>query len=117
MSRSWSLAKSKSTIASDKVWKAKSQAAYQGYSHLSGMEMMSAFSMWNHSMFRRAAVANVEQRMAFVLGQPLLQVEVVELLAPQHSSQSLTVHPALVFVQRTGGDALVKFVRLLESLS
>jgi len=30
----------------------QAQAAYQGYSHLSGMEMMSSFSMWNHSEFR-----------------------------------------------------------------
>ena len=36
------------------MWKARSQAAYQGYSHLSGIEMMSSFSMWNHSEFREA---------------------------------------------------------------
>ena len=52
MSRSCSLAKSKSTSDSDSVWNARSQAAYHGYSHLSGMEMMSALSMWNHSVFR-----------------------------------------------------------------
>src|ERR1700757_2959101 len=46
------MAKSGSTIASGSEWKARSQAAYQGYSHLSGMEMMSRFSMWNHSEFR-----------------------------------------------------------------
>ena len=46
------MAKSGSTIESGSVWKARSQAAYQGYSHLSGMEMMSSFSMWNHSEFR-----------------------------------------------------------------
>ena len=39
-------------MESGRVWKAKSQAAYQGYSHLSGMEMMSSFSMWYHSEFR-----------------------------------------------------------------
>src|SRR3990172_12594787 len=47
-----SLAKSGSTIESGSVWNARSQAAYQGYSHLSGMEMTSSFSMWNHSEFR-----------------------------------------------------------------
>ena len=52
MSRSCSFAKSKSTSDSDSVWNARSQAAYQGYSHLSGMEITSAFSMWNHSVFR-----------------------------------------------------------------
>src|SRR5512136_2942353 len=47
-----SLAKSGSTIEIGSVWKARSQAAYQGYSHLSGMEMTSSFSIWNHSEFR-----------------------------------------------------------------
>src|SRR4030095_767991 len=46
------LANSGSTIESGKVWKARSHAAYHGYSHLSGMEMMSSLSMWNHSEFR-----------------------------------------------------------------
>ena len=45
INRSCSLAKSKSTSESDKVWNARSQAAYHGYSHLSGIEMMSLFSM------------------------------------------------------------------------
>ena len=38
-------AKSGSTIEIGSVWKARSQAAYQGYSHLSGMEMMSSLTM------------------------------------------------------------------------
>ena len=66
------------------------------------MEMTSAFSMWNHSVFRAPCPSDVEQRVAFVLAQPPLQIEVVELLAPQHSGQSLPVHPPLVFVQRLG---------------
>src|SRR5260370_5259286 len=52
MSSICALAKSGSTIDSGSVWKGRSQAAYQGYSHLSGMEMMSWFSMWYHSEFR-----------------------------------------------------------------
>ena len=36
------------------MWKAKSHAAYHGYSHLSGIEIMSLFSMWNHSVLRIA---------------------------------------------------------------
>ena len=52
MSSIWSFAKSGSTIASGSVWKARSQAAYQGYSHLSGIEMMCSFSMWYQSRFR-----------------------------------------------------------------
>ena len=34
------------------VWKARSQAANQGYSHLSGMEMMSNPSKLRHLEFR-----------------------------------------------------------------
>ena len=34
------------------VWNARSHAAYQGYSHLSGIEMMCWLIMWNHSRFR-----------------------------------------------------------------
>ena len=45
-----------------------------------------------------------EQRMTLVLAQPFLQVEVVILLAPQHSRQRLAVHPALIFAQRLRRD-------------
>ena len=51
------MAKSKSTSDSAIVWNARSHAAYQGYSHLSGMEMTSPFNMWNHSVFRTPLVA------------------------------------------------------------
>ena len=34
------------------VWNARSHAAYQGYSHLSGIEMIWSLTMWNHSLFR-----------------------------------------------------------------
>ena len=50
--------------------------------------------------------------MALVLEQPFLQVEVVILLAPQHSRQRLAVHPALVFAQRLRRDPPVEFVRV-----
>ncbi len=58
MSSSWSLAKSKSTSDRESVWNARSHAAYQGYSHLSGIEMTSAFSMWDHSTFRTPVVSD-----------------------------------------------------------
>ena len=45
ISRSCSLANSGSTCASVTQWKARSQAAYQGYSHLSGIEMTSRLKM------------------------------------------------------------------------
>ena len=52
----------------------------------------------------------LEQRMTLVLAQPVLEIEVVVLLAPQHSGQRLAVHPALIFGQRLGRDPLVEFV-------
>ena len=97
------MAKSKSTSASETVWKARSHAAYHGYSHLSGIEMMSALSMWNHSVFRTPGRPDSEQRMALVLAEPPLEIEVVVLLAPQHAGQRLAVHAALVVAQRRCG--------------
>ena len=40
---------------SARTWKARSQAAYQGYSHLSGIETTSALTMWAHWALRTAA--------------------------------------------------------------
>src|SRR5262252_5518605 len=49
---SWYLANAGSTWASATVWKARSQAANQGYSHLSGIDMMSNASKFRHREFR-----------------------------------------------------------------
>src|SRR6059036_349372 len=49
---SWCLANSASTSASEMQWNAKSHAAYHGYSHLSGMEIMSALLRCCHSWLR-----------------------------------------------------------------
>ena len=51
-----------------------------------------------------------EQRVALVLAQPALQVEVVELLAPHHSGERLPVYPALVVAERLWRDPLVELV-------
>ena len=48
--------------------------------------------------------------MTLVLAQPALQIEVVVLLAPQHSRQRLAMHPALIFGQRLGRNPRVEFV-------
>ncbi len=52
--------------------------------------------------------------MALVLDQPLLQVEVVILLAPEHPRQRLAVHPALVFAESFRRDPPVEFVRVSD---
>ncbi len=61
MSSIWLRVKAGSTMLSATQWNARSHAAYQGYSHLSGIEMMSPFSMWNHCMFRRSRVGAAQR--------------------------------------------------------
>ena len=85
------------------MWNARSQAAYQGYSHLSGMEMTSPFNMWNHSVFRTPRFAPPVERMGLVLLQPPVEVEVVVLLGPEHPGERLAVHAALVLGRASGG--------------
>ena len=51
MSPSWCLASSMSTMESATVWNARSHVAYQGYSHVSGIEMTSSLIMWNQFRF------------------------------------------------------------------
>jgi hypothetical protein len=50
------------------------------------------------------------QGMSLMFIQPPVKIEVVILLAPQHSGQRLTMHAAFVFTQRRWSDALIKFV-------
>ncbi len=63
----------------------------------------------------RAAPGGLEQRMALVLLKPPIQIEVVELLAPEHARQRLAVHAPLVLVQRLRGNPGVEFVRVGDS--
>mmetsp|Transcript_141771 Transcript_141771/g.440775 ORF Transcript_141771/g.440775 Transcript_141771/m.440775 type:complete len:221 (-) Transcript_141771:379-1041(-) len=58
ISRSWPLAKLASTSARGMQWKARSQVAYHGNSHLSGIEMMSLLHMWSQSLLRMARRAS-----------------------------------------------------------
>ena len=95
------------------MWKARSQAAYQGYSHLSGMEMMSSFSMWNHSEFREFAISGME-RVGVVLVQPVVAVEEEELLAPEHAGEGLAHHVGRVRGDRWRGDRPVELVGFLQ---
>ncbi len=46
----------------------------------------------------RALPGRFEQRVTVVLLEPSIQIEVVVLLAPEHSRQRLAVHPAFIFV-------------------
>ena len=96
------MAKSGSTIASGSVWKARSQAAYQGYSHLSGIEMMSSLTMWNHSRLREWRLPGLE-RVGVVLLEPVVGVEGVVLLAPEHAGQRLAHDGGRVGGELPGG--------------
>ena len=89
-STSWPLANSGSTSASGRQWKARSQAAYQGYSHLSGMEITSALLRWCQSSLRPVWRASGGGGWA---GSPFSQrdVVVVELLAPDHAGEGLAL--------------------------
>ena len=110
---SCSLAKSGSTSANGTQWKARSQAAYQGYSHLSG---------------HRDDVAVVEVRPLVVpavlarLGgggarrvavEPVVDDVVVELLRPEQPGERLALHGALRRRRASGGsDGGVELVGL-----
>ena len=90
-STSCSLANSASISASGMQWNARSQAAYHGYSHLSGIEMMSALLRCAQSRLRpclRSAGGGG------CVGSPFSHsrhVVVVELLAPDHAGERLAL--------------------------
>src|SRR5881394_1476843 len=79
------LPKSASTSVSASTWKARSQAAYHGYSHLSGIEMTSELCMWCQRSLRGTAGRGVgverrgdDRRVEFVGLAPPLRDEGVE---------------------------------------
>ena len=86
---SCSLPKSSSTSVRASTWNARSQAAYQGYSHLSGIEMMSALYMWCQCSLRGARAPAVGEGVRAALLEPPVDVVVVELLRPQHAGDRL----------------------------
>src|SRR6195256_4306694 len=49
--------------------------------------------------------------------QPAVEVEIVVLLAPQHSRQGLAVHATFILAQRRWGDPLVEFVGIGQASS
>ena len=84
------------------TWKARSQAAYQGYSHLSGIEMMSPLYMWCQWSLRARPARRLE-RVGAALLEPLVDVVVVELLAPEHPGQRLPHDVAAIGAERRRG--------------
>ena len=97
------------------VWNARSHAAYQGYSHLSGIEMMCVID--HVEPFAVAHVPAVPlHRIGIVFHQPLLHIEDEVLFAPEHSSQRLAHHERFVFAPSVSGvmDA-IELIRLPET--
>jgi len=95
------LAKSSSARLSASTWKARSHAAYQGYSHLSGMEMMCACACGASARCRGAPPARVKG-IGACSEQPGVDVVVVELLRPEHAGDGLTHHVRGVCVELCG---------------
>ena len=111
-STSCSLANSASISASGSVWNARSHAAYHGYSHLSGIEMMSALLRWSHSQLRPCLRCRRRRDLRLVALQPLGHVEVEELLAPDHSGERLPLHQAAIGIGKVVLDLARRTRRL-----
>ena len=111
---SCSLANIGSTWARATQWKARSHAAYHGYSHLSGIEMTS----WLLRC-RQPDVATVDRRptggrrLAGVAVEPARHVVVVELLRPQHAAERLAQHGGFVRRRRRRRQRGVELVGLV----
>src|ERR1044071_1101988 len=54
--------------------------------------------------------------MALVILEPLLEVEIIVLFAPQHACQRLAMHKPLVFGQGVGRDSLIKLVGISDAV-
>src|SRR3954447_24805480 len=109
-STSWPLANSGSTRASATQWNARSQAAYQGYSHLSGIETMSALSRCRQWALRPWRWPSGGGGLGRVAVEPGRDVVVEELLAPDHPGEGLPLHGAGVRVGDLGLERRVELV-------
>ena len=94
------------------MWKARSHAANQGYSHLSGIDMMSKALNWRHRELRPVSREAGGSRQSRVAVEPAGHVVVVELLAPQHAGECLTHHHRFVGGGARRGELGVELVGL-----
>src|SRR5206468_10613126 len=60
-------------------------------------------------------MSSARQRVSLMLLQPLVQIEVVILLAPEHPGQRLAVYAAFILGERTRGDPIIELVRIREA--
>ena len=72
-------------------WNARSHAAYQGYSHLSGIEITSLLKRCRHSRLRPRSRSGGRRRARRVAAEPAVDVERVVLLRPQEPGERLAL--------------------------
>ena len=78
------------------AWKARSQAANHGYSHLSGMEMTRIELRWRQWPLRHGEAGGGRRPARVVAVEPPVDVEEVDLLAPEQAGEGLPLHELLV---------------------
>ena len=93
---SWYFANAGSTCASATQWNAMSQAANQGYSHLSGIDMMSNASNCRQPALRPPLRDAGGGGCVGVAVEPARDVVGEQLLAPEHPGERLAHHVRLV---------------------
>ena len=98
------------------MWNARSQAANHGYSHLSGIEMMSRLKRCFHSRVASEMSLRRWRRLRRITRQPFANHIVVKLFAPKQTGVTLTRDLFRLFVRFCRRDRIVKFVRLLDAL-
>src|SRR5437660_1427592 len=64
-----------------------------------------------------ALLTRSRQGMSCVLFQPAVQVEVVVLLAPQHTGQGLAVYATFILAQRARSNSVIEFVGIGKASS
>src|SRR6266480_5272303 len=64
-----------------------------------------------------ALLTRSRQGMSCVLFQPAVQIEVVVLLAPQHTGQGLAMYAAFILAQRLRSNSVVEFVGIGKASS
>ncbi len=112
MTSNWYLANAGSTWARVIAWNARSHAANHGYSHLSGIDRMSAASKWRQPALRpvsRSVGGGFVDRIAV---EPAADVVGVELLAPEHPGERLAHDHRLVVGRVRPAQVRVERVRL-----
>ena len=99
-------------IAKVTAWKHRSHDAYQGYSHLSGIETMSLFDKCCQSRSRPRFALIGRGRLRRVALEPAAHVEIIILLRPDHAGERLSLHELRVIARKIALQRGVEFIGL-----